>query len=105
MNPITNFVRVARRDGWKEAWKKLKYQFVMLQTPESRIKQELWGYAGTMTGLFIATPFMAWIGKWYFCFVTVGGFWLSFTNFRGRLQQLYTIKEIKQKMKNENIVK
>ena len=98
MNPfknIRNFIRVVRRDGFKLAWEKFKYQFAMLQTPEQNLKNEMAGYIGTMVGLLIATPFMLFMGRWYFCFVTVGGFWISMTQFRGKLKQIYLLRDIK----------
>ena len=88
-------LKVVKRDGVKESYRKWKYNYYMLETPENILRKELLSLFATTCGLLIATPFMFYSGRWYFSIVTLAGAWLSWLSFKTKKKQLITLEEIK----------
>ena len=92
---IRQIYRAIRRDGWRKTYEQWMYNYYMLDTPEQILRKELMSLAATTIGLLIATPFMWFGNRWYFCIVTLAGAYLSWLSFKTKKKQLITLEEIK----------
>jgi len=97
MNPVFNFVKIARRDGWLKAWKKLQYQYIMLETPEQQLKKEVFGYCGMLLGVTLAGVVFAWRRQYHLVPLFAFIFYINLTQAKGKYRQLLTLKDIKEK--------
>ena len=94
MKPLTNFIRAWKKYGFKETCKKLKYNFVMLSTPESLLQQEIIGYIGSIGGLVLAIVFLLYYRIWYIVFVLGFGIVIQQAQLRGKLKQKQILKDL-----------
>ena len=95
MKAITNLIKSIKREGWKRTKKKWYYNFVMLQTPEKLMEQEITGYIGSMVGIVFAMIFM-WIkGLWYITFAMAFSLLILYAQLKGKLKQKQILKDIK----------
>lgn len=102
MNPlknIKNFIKIWRRDGFKETYKQWKIRFYELQTPERLMKQELIGLTGSLFGLILALIFLVLLNMWYFIvwlsFVT----WITYVQLKGKLKVRKALEEQQEELK------
>lgn len=94
-NPIINFYRAVKKYGWSEAWSKLRYQYVMLETPESIIQKKILGYLGTIIGLGVSMVIFWWNGKWYLSITLFFSLLIMYAMLKGELKQQQILKDIK----------
>lgn len=97
MNALTNFIKIARRDGVKETWKKLQYNYVLLETPEQQIKKELYGYCGMLGAIILVLSVFAYRRQWFLLPLFAFIFWVNYCQAKGKYKQLLTLKSIKEK--------
>ena len=94
-NPITNFYRAVKKYGWSEAWSKLKYNYIMLETPESIIHKKIIGYMGAIFGLGVSMIAFWWTGKWYISIALFFSLLIMYASLKGELKQQQILKDIK----------
>ncbi len=89
-------IKYWKQHGFKETMKKWHYNYIMLETPESSLKKELFGQAGTMGGLLLAFVMLIANGVWYVSVAVFFGIYLTWINFKRTLQQLRQMRNIKE---------
>ena len=98
LNPIkaiSNIISSWKKYGFKETRKKLYYNYVMLETPESMVKKRITGGIGAIFGLVFAIIFFIRKGVWYITIPIGFSILILYANLKGDLKQLQILKDLK----------
>ena len=98
---ISNFIKSWKKYGWKETIKKLKYQYIMLETPEGIIKKRIVGYVGGICGLILAMWILLMKGMWYVTIAIGFSILIMYANLKGDMKQLQVLKDLEEQFKKE----
>ena len=104
MKALNNFIKSVRKVGWKETWKQLKYNFVMLESPEQLLKIEITGFAGALFGTLFAFIYLLVVGMWYITIAVGFSVLITYSGLKQKLQQrqqLENIKKLAEELQNE----
>jgi len=91
---ITNFIKSWKKYGFKEARKKLYYNYVMLETPEGIIKKRILGGVGSISGLIMAMFIFLYRGMWFITIIMGFSALIMYANLKGDLKQLQVLKDL-----------
>ncbi len=97
LNPgkaIYNVIKSIRKYGFKETKKKLYYNYVMLETPESMVKKRIVGNSGAMCGLILAMFVFLFRGLILFPIIFGFSSLIMYSNLKGDLKQLQILKDL-----------
>ena len=96
INAISNLIKSWKKYGFKETKKKLYYNYVMLETPESMVKKRIVGNAGAMCGLIFAM--LVFLFRGLILFPIIFGFssLIMYSNLKGDLKQLQILKDLEE---------
>jgi hypothetical protein len=89
-----NFINWWKEKGFNEAFKKLKYNFIMLETPEQILKIELISYFGMIFGIIFAIVFLIYFKMWYVTIAAMFSLLLQYAGMKHKWQQLQQLKDI-----------
>lgn len=99
---IFKFINSIRKYGWKETIKKLKYNFIMLETPEGIVKKRIWGGIGAISGLIIAMFIFLYNKTWYLTIIMGFSALILYANLKGDLKQLQVLKDLEKQFPKED---
>lgn len=101
--PVSNFIKSWKKYGFKETLRKLKYNYVMLETPEGIVKKRIVGGVGAISGLIMAMFIFLYKGTWYLTIIMGFSSLILYANLKGDLKQLQVLKDLeKQFPKGDN---
>ncbi len=101
MKQLINFIRIWKRDGFRETWEQFQIRFYEQQTPERLIAQEIFGYCGSIGGIILAVIVLLSLKIWYYAPFLVFIGWIQYVQLKGKLKQRRSLKEIKEMYKEE----
>jgi len=90
-----------RKYGWKKTWKQLKYNYVMLDTPEQLLRKEIIGYIGAIIGMLVGITMFIWKGTWYYTIAMLFTILIFYAQLKGKLKQLKILKEMEEQYKKK----
>ena len=103
LNPIKSIVKFFKywkKHGWNKTSKDLKYNYLMLETPENLLKKEITSYIGVLGALLLALVFLAFRGFWYISLIMLFSIAISYYQMKGKLIQLKKLKEMTEQFEN-----
>ena len=98
LNPIkaiSNIIKSWKKYGFKETKKRLYYNYVMLETPESIVEKRIIGHVGAIFGLVFAVIVFLLRGLILFPVIFFFSILILYANLKGDLKQLQILKDLK----------
>ena len=90
MSGLKQFLICWKRDGFKKTWKRMKYNYVMLDSPEQMLKKEIWGGCGMLGAIVLVLSVFAYRKQYFLLPLFVFIFYVNFTQVKGKLTVSYT---------------
>ena len=85
-----------KKHGFRKFLKDWKYNFIMLQTPEHLLNQEIYGMAGTIVGLILIFIAIAYTKRYYILLAIAFSGLIIYSQLKQKLQQKQTMKDLKE---------
>lgn len=95
-NALSKFCKSVNEVGWTQTWRKLKYNYALLETPESLLRRQIIGYLGTMFGVVIGIIFVIPSKTWWLSIILGFTLLVMYAQFKGALKQLKTLRKIQE---------
>ena len=89
-----NFLTYSKKYGIKKSVAKLKYSFIMLETPEQILMIEMIAFSGMIVGVIFAIVFLIYFGMWYLTGAAAFSILLQYAGLKNKWQQYQQLKDI-----------
>ena len=100
-NGIIKFYKHWKKHGFKKTMDQLKYNYIMLETPQQILKKQLIGYSGSMVATILCGTIFFIKGSWYITVLFFFTLFIQYAGFKQTLQQFYTINNIETLMEHK----
>ena len=85
-----------KKHGFRKFLKDWKYNFIMLQTPEHLLNQEIYGLFGTIIGLTIIFIAIAYTKRYYILLAIAFSALMIYSQLKQKMQQKQTLVDLKE---------
>jgi hypothetical protein len=91
--------RIYREEGFKKAFAKWRYNYIMLDTPEYQLSQKAVGYAGSMVFLLAGCIILTLKGLWPIGLALAFTALVQYVDLKGVLKQRRVVKNLSAQQK------